>query len=155
MLLYSKDSKIYWTLSSLFPTYLCQIENRISNFFFSRASLVTSPAFSLSSSRRSSIGHEDKPKIVINRDPFEEATQTHLDYASKKYSTTSLPRNFSLQTKSSYETRRDPASTASTSPLPPQMEDRKPSKCDLFVTFAVYVFSRTRSTVWKSEIVHP
>ena len=81
----------------------------------SRSSLVTSPAFSLSSSRRSSIGHEDKPKIVINRDPFKETSETIS--SSKKYSTHSLPRNFSLQNplkSSNYEiSSRDVAS-----PLP-------------------------------------
>ena len=70
--------------------------------------MAVSPAsFSRSTSRRSSIGHEDHllPPVdskILNRDPFQDigtampsSTEPYL--TGKKYSSHSLPRNFSLQ----------------------------------------------------------
>lgn len=75
--------------------------------FCRNSSMVVSPAFSRSTSRRSSIGHEDHllPPVdskILNRDPFQDigtampsSTEPYL--TAKKYSSHSLPRNFSLQ----------------------------------------------------------
>ena len=71
--------------------------------------MAVSPAsFSRSTSRRSSIGHEDHllpPAVdskILNRDPFQDIGTTESSplpppLPAKKYSSHSLPRNFSLQ----------------------------------------------------------
>ena len=86
--------------------------------------MVVSPAFSRSTSRRSSIGHEDHllPPVdskILNRDPFQDigtampsSTEPYL--TAKKYSSHSLPRNFSLQKVSEKQQQQ---------PLTPFIED--------------------------------
>ena len=98
--------------------------------------MAVSPAsFSRSTSRRSSIGHEDHllpPAVdskILNRDPFQDIGTTGASTESsplppylpaKKYSSHSLPRNFSLQKVSEKQ-----------QPLTPFIEDSECKKTTL------------------------
>ena len=67
--------------------------------------MMASPAFSRSTSRRSSISQEDQiHSKILNQDPFEDAQSRSqmysTDTSAKKYSSHSLPRNFSLKRNS-------------------------------------------------------
>ena len=69
---------------------------------FRNSSAVTSPLHSMASSRRSSIGQDDHLGSFINRDPFGGGSSIvppteKSPYAARKYSSLSLPRNFSMK----------------------------------------------------------